>query len=102
MKGKTKQPKNSQFIIYQSQDGQTKIDVRLENETVWLTQKPLAELFNVSITNINIKNIFEEKELTTDRTIKKYLIIQKEGNREVKREIEYYNLDLIDKSNISY
>ena len=68
---------NSQIIIYQTESGQTKIDVRLENETVWLTQKSMAELFQTSIPNINmhLKNIFEEEELDPKATIKDFLIV---------------------------
>ena len=61
---------NSQITIYQTESGQTKIDVRLENETVWLTQKSMAELFQTSVPNINmhLKNIFEEEELDPKAT----------------------------------
>ncbi len=88
---------NSQIIIYLSESGQTKIDVRLENETVWLTQKSMAELFQTSVPNINmhLKNIFEEGELKQEATIKEFLIVRQEGSREVNRNIEYYNLDAI-------
>ena len=88
---------DSQIIIYQTENGQTKIDVRLENETVWLTQKAMADLFQTTIPNINmhLKNIFEEGELETNRTIKDFLIVQLEGKREVNRTIVFYNLDAI-------
>ncbi len=88
---------NSQIIIYQTENGQTKLEVRLENETVWLTQKLMAELFQTTVPNINIhlKNIFEEGELDARATIKDFLIVRLEGNREVNRNIEYYNLDAI-------
>lgn len=87
----------SQIIIYQTENGETKLDVRFQDETVWLTQKLMAELFQTSVPNINIhlKNIFEEGELEENRTIKEYLIVQKEGNREVKRKQVFYNLDAI-------
>ena len=90
-------PQQSQIIIYKTPDGQTKIEVRFENETVWLTQKSLAELFQVTIPTINehIKNIYKEGELQEISTIRKFLTVQNEGNREVSRDIEYYNLDLI-------
>ena len=83
---------NSQIIIYQTESGQTKIDVRLEKETVWLTQKSMAELFQTSVPNINmhLKNIFEEEELTPKATIKDFLIVRLEGNREVSRSIDFY------------
>ena len=87
----------SQIIIYKTESGETKIDVRFENETVWLTQNALAELFQTTKNNISqhVKNIFEEGELDQKATVKKFLTVQKEGNREIKRELEYYNLDLI-------
>lgn len=87
----------SQVVIYQTENGDTKLEVRLEHETVWLSQKQLAELFQTSIPNINIhlKNIFEEKELVELSTIKDFLIVQNEGGREVKRNQKFYNLDVI-------
>lgn len=87
----------SQIIIYQTEKGETKLDVRLENETVWLTQKLMAELFQTTVANINIhlKNIFDEGELDPKATIKDFLIVRLEGKREVNRSIEYYNLDAI-------
>lgn len=88
---------NSQIIIYQTEKGETKLEVRLENETVWLTQKLMAELFQTTVANINIhlKNIFDEEELDPKATIKDFLIVRLEGKREVNRSIEYYNLDAI-------
>ena len=88
---------NSQIIIYITEKGETKLEVRLENETVWLTQKLMAELFQTTIPNINmhLKNIFDEGELDPKSTIKDFLIVRLEGNREVNRNIEYYNLDAI-------
>ena len=87
----------SQILIYQAENGETKLDVRFQDETVWLTQKLMAELFQTSVPNINmhLKNIFEESELDENRTIKDFLIVQKEGNREVKRKQVFYNLDAI-------
>ena len=87
----------SQIIIYQTENGETKLDVRFQNETVWLTQKMMAELFQTSVPNINmhLKNIFEEGELEEYRTIKEFLIVQQEGKREVKRQQVFYNLDAI-------
>lgn len=87
----------SQIIIYKTESGETKIDVRFENETVWLTQKHLSELFGVTLPTINehIKNVYKENELQESSTVRKFLIVQKEGLREVKREIDFYNLDMI-------
>jgi len=86
-----------QIILYQTEDGKTKIEVRLQDESVWLTQVQMAQLFDTTVPNINIhiKNIFEENELFEGATIKDYLIVQKEGNREVSRKIAHYNLKMI-------
>ena len=87
----------SEILIYQSKDGTTKIDVKLENETIWLSQYQLAELFQTDRTSIvkHIKNIFETGELNEDSTCAKIAQVQKEGNRKVTRDILYYNLDMI-------
>lgn len=86
-----------EILIYRSKQGNTKIDVRLENESVWLTQKQLAELFQTTVPNINmhIKNIIGEGELEAVRTIQDFLIVQKEGIRKVQRNVEHYNLDMV-------
>lgn len=96
-KFKNMEENNSQIIIYQTENGETKLDVRFQDETVWLTQKLMAELFQSSVSNINmhLKNIFEEGELEENRTIKDFLIVQIEGNRKVKRKHSFYNLDAI-------
>jgi hypothetical protein len=88
---------NSQIIIYQTEQGKTKIEVRLENETVWLTQKLMAELFQVKPQNItmHLKNIYQEGELTEQATCKDFLQVQLEGGREVGRKRKFYNLDAI-------
>lgn len=88
---------NSQIIIYQTEDGKTKLDVRLEQETAWLTQKQMAELFQSSKQNVgqHISSIYEEGELHSEATVKKFFTVQTEGTRNVNREIEYYNLDMI-------
>ena len=88
---------NSQIIIYQTENGRTKIDVKLENETVWLTQKLMAELFQTTPQNITIhlKNIFEEGELQENATCKDFLQVRQEGNRIVERTQKFYNLDAI-------
>lgn len=92
-----KEIQKSQIVIYKTEDGQTKIDVRFEGKTVWLTQNAIAELFQTTKQNIgqHIKNITDDGELLEDSTIKKFFTVQKEGSREIKREIEYYNLDMI-------
>jgi len=88
---------NNEIIIYTADGGDPNIKVRIEGETVWLTQAQLSELFGTTKANISIhiKNILEEGELTKKATVKEYLIVQKEGSREVSRHIEHYNLDLI-------
>ncbi len=87
----------NEIIIYTGDGGQPTIQVRIEGETVWLTQTQLAELFDTTKQNISlhIQNIFEEGELAREATVKEYLIVQNEGNREVSRQIEHYSLDLI-------
>lgn len=87
---------NSEIILYQTEDGITKIDVRLENETVWLTQAQMVELFQTTKQNISlhIRNIFEEGELQPHSTVKEYLTVQTEGIRQVKRLTQFYNLDV--------
>ena len=78
-------------------DGEIELAISIENETVWLTQKQIAELFDKDTRTINehIKTIYKEEELTEISTIRNFRIVQKEGNREVKREVEHYNLDMI-------
>jgi hypothetical protein len=90
-------PGKGQFLVYEAEDGKVKIDVRLENETVWLTQQLMVELFQSSQQNIShhVRSIYEEGELAPESTHKKYLLVRLEGNREVKRLIDYYNLDMI-------
>ena len=86
-----------EIILYQGVDGESKIEVRLANESVWLTLDQIAELFqrNKSTISRHIKSIFESGELPTDRTVAKNATVQKEGTREVEREVTYYNLDMI-------
>ncbi|MBU1121606.1 MAG: virulence RhuM family protein [Candidatus Omnitrophica bacterium] len=85
------------IMVYQSDDGRVKLDVRLEDETVWLTQKLMAELFQVKPQNItmHLKNIYSEGELSEKATCKDFLQVQSEGNRKVSRKQKYYNLDSI-------
>jgi len=90
-------PGKGQFLDYEAENGQVKIDMRLEDETVWLNQKLMADLFQVTVPTINehIKNIFDERELIPDATIRKFRIVQKEGRRQVACLVDYYNLDMI-------
>lgn len=86
-----------QFLVYEAEDGRIKIDVRLADETVWLTQAQMAELFQTSVPNvsIHIKNVFDEGELVPEATLKKFLTVRREGSREVQRSLDHYNLDMI-------
>lgn len=86
-----------EIIIYQSDDGNTKIDVKMQDETVWLTQQQMAELFQTSRTNVveHIKNIYADGELEEKATCQNFRQVRMEGNREVTRELPYYNLDMI-------
>ena len=87
----------SQIIIYQTEAGQTKIEVRLEDETVWLTQRLMAELFQVTPQNItlHLKNIYNEGERAEQATCKDFLQVRREGTRTVQRKQKYYSLDAI-------
>jgi hypothetical protein len=87
----------SEIIIYQTEDGTTKIETRLENETVWLSQQQMADLFQTSRTNVveHIKNIYKDGEIDKASTCRDFRQVQVEGSREVSREIPFYNLDMI-------
>ena len=78
-----KEQNKSELILYQTEDGKTRLEVRLQDETVWLTQKMMADLFQVAVPTINehIKNIFAEGELVSGATVRKFLTVQKEGSR---------------------
>ncbi len=87
----------NELVLYTSDDGQTRLHLRVEGETIWLSQLEIAELFQTSKQNVSLhaKNIFEDKELEPEATVKESLTVQSEGARQVKRKISYYNLDLI-------
>ena len=86
-----------ELIIYQTEDGLTRIDVRLDNDTVWLSLDQMAELFQRDKSTISrhIKNVFQEGELTEDATVANFATVQSEGDRQVSRNITYFNLDVI-------
>ena len=86
-----------EILVYRTEDGRVKLDVRLQDETLWLTQQLMADLFQTTKQNISlhIKSVIEEGELLPEATVKKYLTVRQEGNRQVQRELEYYNLDMI-------
>ena len=87
----------SEILFYQTENGQGRIEVRLQDGSVWLSQKLLAELFGIGVNTINyhIKGIYKEKELLPEATPRKYRIVQTEGERQILREVDFYNLDMI-------
>ena len=88
---------SGRILIYQTEKGDTKIDVYFSDDTVWMTQKTIAELYQTTPQNItlHIKNIYQDRELEESSTCKKYLQVRTEGLREVKREQKFYNFDMI-------
>ena len=88
---------SNNIIIYQTPSGKTQIDVQLQNNTIWLTQKAMGELFECSTDNISLhlKNIYKEQELSKDSTTEDFSVVQKEGSRKIKRTKTFYNLDAI-------
>lgn len=88
---------NGDIALYESEDGNLRINVHLDGETVWLNQAQLAELFATTkqVISYHLQNIFREQELNRGSTVKDFLTVQKEGNRNVSRNVEYYNLDVI-------
>jgi len=96
-KNKALVPAESSFLLYTTEDGKTRIQVKLQDETVWLTQKLMAELFQISVPTVNehIKTIYKDGELIPGATIRKFRIVQQEGARDVSREVDFYNLDMI-------
>ena len=87
----------SELILYTSDDGQTRLHLRVETETIWLSQLEIAELFQTSKQNVSLhaKNIFDDNELVPEATVKESLTVQSEGKRQVSRKLVQYNLDLI-------
>lgn len=87
----------SSFVLYATEDGRTRIQCRFEEETIWLTQALIAELFHKDVRTINehLVNIYEEGELTREATIRKFRIVRPEGNRSVERELDHYRLEAI-------
>ena len=96
-KKKRKMKQDNQITIYETEDGKARIEVRFENENVWLTQKQMAELFDCSADNVSLhlKNIYLEKELAPKATAEEISVVQKEGQREVKRKVTFYSLEAI-------
>jgi hypothetical protein len=92
-----KRNNTAEFLIFTTESGDSRIEVRVEGDMVWLTQKLMAELFDVTIPTVNehLKKIYTSQELSGSSTIRKFLIVQNEANRRVSREIEHYNLDAV-------
>jgi hypothetical protein len=86
-----------EFLLYQTEDAQTRIQLRLDDGTVWMSQKQLAELYQVAVPTINahLRGLFQDGELAADRTIRKFLIVAREGRRDVERRVDHYNLEVI-------
>lgn len=92
-----KEQQKGDILIYQSEEGSTKIEIRLQNENIWLSQQQMSDLYQSSRTNVveHIKHIYEEGELEESSTCRKFRQVQIEGSRSVEREIPFYNLDMI-------
>ena len=88
---------SSEVKIFQADDGKTEIEVKLEKETVWLSQRQMAELFekDTDTIDLHLRNIYKSDELDEEATTEKYSVVQKEGNRKVRRKLKFYNLDAI-------
>ncbi len=84
-----------EVAVYEAPDGNVRVDVKLEQETVWLTQRQMAELFSTTTENVlmHLRNVFSNKELEAEATTKDYLVVQTEGKRQVQRNIKHYNLN---------
>ena len=88
------------IVLYQTEDGRTRIECRFESDTIWLSQALIAELFQVAVPTVNehLKGIFAEGEQASDRTIRKFRIVRSEGRRKVARDIEHYSLPALGSS----
>ena len=88
---------DSRILLYTSPDGQVQLDIRLQEDTLWMTQQMMAELFQTTVQNIimHVGNIYQEAELQREGTCKEFLQVQKEGSRSVRRPVNFYNLDMI-------
>ncbi len=86
-----------EFVLYQTEDGRTRLEVRMAHETVWLSQLGIADLFQTTKQNVNLhlQNVFEEGELDPAATVKQYLTVQTEGSRQIRRAIDHCYLDAI-------
>lgn len=86
-----------EVLVYRTEEGNVRLDIRLQDETVWLTQAMMAELFGTTVPNVSIhlRNISQEGELVMEGTVKKFLTVRQKGTRTVERELDHYNLDAI-------
>ena len=86
------QPPSGEFLLYQTEDGQTRIECRFSGESIWISQALMAELFQLTVPTINehLKNLYEEGEIEPDPTIRRFRIVRQEGSRQVARQIEHY------------
>lgn len=90
-------PAGGEILLYQTEDGKTRLEVQFQGETVWLTQKQMAELFQKDVRTISehIRNVYEEGELAPEPTLRNFRIVQSEGKRQVERDVAHYNLDVV-------
>ena len=97
MQAEENPPPHGQFLVYRTEDGRLKLDVRFEGETVWLTQNHMVELFQTTQQNISLhlQNIYEECELQREATHQEFLSVRQEGSRSAQRKVNFYNLDAI-------
>ncbi|MBN1868619.1 virulence RhuM family protein [Candidatus Sumerlaeota bacterium] len=88
---------SGEVVLYRTEDGLSRIQVRLQDETVWLTQRALAELYEIATATVthHVSSIYEERELSPDTTTRQYLVVQTEGGRRVRRTLDHYNLDMV-------
>jgi len=97
MNDKVPETPAGEFLLYTTEDGKSRVECRFENETIWLSQALMGELFDRDVRTINehLKNLYEEEELKPEATIRKFRIVRIEGLRQVKREIDHYNLEAL-------
>ena len=97
VKSSSGQSSKGEILVYQTEDGKIKLDVRLERETLWMAQSDMAQLFQCSVDNISqhLKNIYEERELTEEATTEDFSVVRREGARQVHRKLTFYNLDVV-------
>lgn len=86
-----------EFLLYETEDGRTRVECRFLDDSIWLTQALMADLFQVTVATINehLKTLYADRELASEATIRKFLIVRLEGSRQVRRQIDHYNLDAI-------